>query len=120
MLMVLFAAMTIATATAMIRGRRKTGDEGRARQDGEISLSRIIVDGQLVGLAAGLVGAGGGFLIVPALNLLAGLPMAVAVATSLLVIVMNSGAGLAGHLFSTSLDWTVLIAFTGPSGFRVR
>ncbi|HIW91467.1 MAG TPA: sulfite exporter TauE/SafE family protein [Candidatus Corynebacterium avicola] len=114
-LMVLFAAMMIATATAMIRGRTRTADADRAAQDGPMPLPRIILDGLLVGLATGLVGAGGGFLIVPALNLLGGLPMVVAVATSLLVIVMKSGAGLAGHLVSTSLDWPVLIAFTGTA-----
>ena len=66
-----------------------------------------------MGLATGLVGAGGGFLIVPALNLLGGLTMAVAVATSLLVITMKSFAGLAGYLFSVQLNWPIVLAFTG-------
>ncbi len=64
---------------------------------------RVVVDGVVVGLVTGLVGAGGGFLVVPALALLGGLPMPVAVGTSLLVIAMKSFAGLAGYLSSVSI-----------------
>lgn len=71
-LMILFAVMMAATATAMIRARRKPGDGGGST---ELPLVRVIGDGFLVGIATGLVGAGGGFLIVPALNLLGGLPI---------------------------------------------
>ncbi|WP_448006846.1 sulfite exporter TauE/SafE family protein [Agromyces bauzanensis] len=113
-LMVLFAIMMIATATAMIRGRRKTADPHGDPQRG-LPVLRIILDGFAVGIATGLVGAGGGFLIVPALNLLGGLPMAVAVGTSLLVIAMKSFAGLGGYLFSVQLDWPVVLAFTATA-----
>ncbi|NLT27114.1 MAG: sulfite exporter TauE/SafE family protein [Microbacteriaceae bacterium] len=111
-LMVLFAIMMIATATAMIRGRKKSADGDEAER-AELPLLRIVLDGFVVGIATGLVGAGGGFLIVPALNLLGGLPMAIAVGTSLLVIAMKSFAGLAGYLFSTAVNWPVVLAFTG-------
>ncbi|WP_182169891.1 sulfite exporter TauE/SafE family protein [Flaviflexus equikiangi] len=110
-LMVLFALMMIVTATAMIRGRSNTSD-APART---ASATRVVIDGFAVGIATGLVGAGGGFLIVPALNLLGGLPMAVAVGTSLLVITMKSFAGLGGYLLSVSLDWPLLAAFTGTA-----
>lgn len=110
-LMVLFAIMMIATAAAMIRGRRDTLS-GPAVVAGPKPW-RVLADGFVVGLATGLVGAGGGFLVVPALNLLGGLPMAVAVGTSLLVIAMKSFAGLAGYLFSATMHWDVLWAFTG-------
>lgn len=110
-LMVLFALMMIVTATAMIRGRSSTSD-APART---ASATRVVIDGFAVGIATGLVGAGGGFLIVPALNLLGGLPMAVAVGTSLLVITMKSFAGLGGYLLSVSLDWPLLAAFTGTA-----
>lgn len=110
-LMVLFALMMIVTATAMIRGRSNTSD-APART---ASAARVVTDGFAVGIATGLVGAGGGFLIVPALNLLGGLPMAVAVGTSLLVITMKSFAGLGGYLLSVSLDWPLLAAFTGTA-----
>ena len=111
-LMVLFAVMMVATATAMIRGRKKTSS--RDRPEG-LPLTRIILDGALVGVATGLVGAGGGFLIVPALTLLGGLPMAVAIGTSLLVIAMKSAAGLGGYLFTVQLQWPIVLAFTGAA-----
>ncbi len=68
-----------------------------------------------MGLVTGTVGAGGGFLVVPALVLLGGLPMAAAVGTSLLVIAMNSAAGLAGHLHAVRLDWPFALAVTAAA-----
>ncbi|HCJ53325.1 sulfite exporter TauE/SafE family protein, partial [Glutamicibacter sp.] len=62
------------------------------------------------GAVTGLVGAGGGFLIVPALALLAGLSMAQAVGTSLLVITLNSAAALAGQLNSVALHWPLAMS----------
>lgn len=116
-LMVLFAIMMTVTASAMIRGRKdKSGEASPATTNSDEHhrpLVRILLDGFLVGIATGLVGAGGGFLIVPALNLLGGLPMAIAVGTSLLVITMKSYAGLAGYLLSVQLDWPIILAFTG-------
>lgn len=105
-LMVAFALMMIATSVAMLRGRRGApAEEGPTR---EPSAGRIVLEGLAVGLVTGLVGAGGGFLVVPALALLAGLPMPVAVGTSLVVIAMKSFAGLAGYLTSVSLDWALV------------
>ncbi|MGX7829599.1 sulfite exporter TauE/SafE family protein [Actinokineospora sp. 24-640] len=103
-LMGVFAAMMIATAVAMIRGRRAPVP---ATAHAQLSTVRVLVDGVVVGLATGLVGAGGGFLVVPALTLLAGLPMTVAVGTSLLVIAMKSFAGLAGYLATVPIDWAL-------------
>ncbi|HUH54063.1 MAG TPA: sulfite exporter TauE/SafE family protein [Microbacteriaceae bacterium] len=110
-LMVLFAIMMLATAIAMIRGRKKVKTATDDKKQG-LPLFRVILDGALVGLATGLVGAGGGFLIVPALNLLGGLPIAVAIGTSLLVIVMKSFAGFAGYLNKVAVDWTILLSFS--------
>lgn len=107
-LMVLFALMMIATASAMIRGRKTAHPVGESSPQ----TLRILVDGLLVGVATGLVGAGGGFLIVPALNLLGGLSMSVAVGTSLLVIAMKSAAGLGGYLLSVQLNWPIVLTFT--------
>ena len=105
-LMMAFALMMIATSVAMLRGRRGApAEEGPTR---EPSAGRIVLEGLAVGLVTGLVGAGGGFLVVPALALLAGLPMPVAVGTSLVVIAMKSFAGLAGYLTSVSLDWALV------------
>ncbi|MCC6269893.1 MAG: sulfite exporter TauE/SafE family protein [Microbacteriaceae bacterium] len=112
-LMILFAIMMVVAATAMIRGRKNAPTE--VGEDTPLRFSRVAIIGILIGFATGLVGAGGGFLLVPALNLLGGLPMAVAVGTSLLVIAMNSAAGFAGYLFSVSLDWPTVLAFAAAA-----
>lgn len=101
-LLVAFAVMMVATGAAMLRGRRGVDAE---RAHGALPVGRVVLDGLVVGLVTGLVGAGGGFLVVPALALLGGLPMPVAVGTSLLVIAMKSAAGLAGYLSSVQIDW---------------
>jgi uncharacterized membrane protein YfcA len=100
-LLVGFALMMIATAVAMIRGPRREPKKVHH----ELPVGHVLLDGMVVGLVTGLVGAGGGFLVVPALVLLGGLPMGVAVGTSLLVIAMKSFAGLAGYLAGTHIDW---------------
>jgi uncharacterized membrane protein YfcA len=111
-LLVGFAAIMIATAIAMLRGRKKasTGD----RPD-SLPVIKIVLEGLVVGLVTGLVGAGGGFLVVPALALLGGLPMPVAVGTSLIVIAMKSFAGLGGYLASVQIDWAVAGAVTAAA-----
>ena len=114
-LLIAFALMMVATSLAMLRGRKDRGGGGHAQSDGGLPLARILVDGSVVGLATGLVGAGGGFLVVPALVLLGGLPMSVAVGTSLVVIAMKSFAGLAGYLTSVSLDWPLVLGVTGAA-----
>ena len=78
-------------------------------------MARILLLGGLVGLVTGLVGAGGGFVIVPVLTLLAGLSMADAVGTSLFVIAVQSTAGLAGHLHSVHLNWPLTLAVTAAA-----
>jgi hypothetical protein len=100
-LLIAFALIMIAAAVAMLRGRREVGDESA----GPLPIGRIVLQGACVGIVSGLVGAGGGFLLVPALALIGGLPMPVAVGTSLVVISMQSFAGLAGHLAGESIDW---------------
>ncbi|MFI5836114.1 sulfite exporter TauE/SafE family protein [Micromonospora sp. NPDC051300] len=111
-LLTAFALMMLATAAAMIRGRRPA--EGRPTPH-ELPVPRVILDGVVVGLVTGLVGAGGGFLVVPALALLGGLPMPVAVGTSLVVIAMKSFAGLAGYLSSVQIDWRLAGAVTAAA-----
>lgn len=101
-LLIGFAVIMIATAAAMLRGRKdlSVGDQVQS-----LPAFKIVLEGLVVGLVTGLVGAGGGFLVVPALALLGGLPMPVAVGTSLVVIAMKSFAGLAGYLTSVHIDW---------------
>ncbi|NBM17784.1 sulfite exporter TauE/SafE family protein [Streptomyces sp. GC420] len=100
-LLIAFGVMMVVTAVAMIRGRKNAPKKVHH----ELPVGRVLLDGIVVGLVTGLVGAGGGFLVVPALALLGGLPMGVAVGTSLLVISMKSFAGLAGYLSSVQIDW---------------
>lgn len=103
LLLALFALMMLATSTAMLRGRKGSGPP----PDHRPKALRVVIDGVVVGLVTGLVGAGGGFLVVPALALLGGLPMPVAIGTSLVVIAMKSGAGAAGYLATVELDWAL-------------
>ncbi|MFJ6025839.1 sulfite exporter TauE/SafE family protein [Pseudarthrobacter sp. NPDC092424] len=114
-LLIAFAAMMVATSAAMLRGRRKKNDDGAAPARHELPLGRVLLDGAVVGLVTGLVGAGGGFLVVPALALLGGLPMSVAVGTSLVVIAMKSFAGLAGYLTTVQLDWGITLGVTAAA-----
>ncbi len=109
LLLTAFAVMMLATAAAMIRGRRST--EGRPVPH-ELPVLRVVIDGVAVGLITGLVGAGGGFLVVPALALLGGLPMPVAVGTSLVVIAMKSFAGFAGYLHAITINWALAAVVT--------
>jgi uncharacterized membrane protein YfcA len=72
----------------------------------------IVASGSVVGLLTGILGVGGGFLVVPALVMLVGLPVQIAIGTSLIIIAMNSVAGLLGHIGSDSVDWTITLVFT--------
>jgi hypothetical protein len=110
-LLLAFALMMVATAIAMLRGRKKKAGHAHT----ELPVFRVVLDGAVVGLVTGLVGAGGGFLVVPALALLAGLPMPVAVGTSLLVIAMKSFAGVGGYLASVEVDWATTGAITAAA-----
>jgi uncharacterized protein len=110
-LMLLFAGMMAATGIAMLRGRRGAAPAGRRR----LPLGKVLGEGVLVGVVTGLVGAGGGFLVVPALVLWGGLSMEVAVGTSLVVIALKSFAGLAGHLGHVDVDWPVTLAVTAAA-----
>lgn len=107
-----FALMMVATAVAMICGRR-TPEPAPAHKD--LPILHVVVEGVAVGLVTGLVGAGGGFLVVPALVLLGGMPMSTAVATSLVVIAMKSFAGLAGYLRAVPIDWSIALPVTAAA-----
>ena len=106
----LLALVMLAAAAAMLGGQRSR-DVGSAADAGP-RLALLVPTALGVGVLTGLVGIGGGFLIVPALVLLAGVPMRQAVGTSLLVIAMNSAAGFIGYLGTTSIDWKFLAGFT--------
>lgn len=99
-LMAAFGVVMFVTAVAMLRKNTTSASARRERA----SLSLILVEGLVVGGVTGLVGAGGGFLVVPALVLLGGLPIAEAIGTSLMVIAMKSFAAVAGSIGSVSID----------------
>lgn len=111
-LLIGFAVMMIATAIAMLRGRKNIAVTVGAHR---MPVPKIVGEGLVVGLVTGLVGAGGGFLVVPALALLGGLPMPIAVGTSLIVIAMKSFAGLGGYLSSVQIDWALAGAVTAAA-----
>jgi len=105
----LFAAVMLVAAWRMLRGA------ALQRSEHEPHRMAVVTGGFAVGALSGLVGVGGGFLIVPALVLLAGVPMVNAVGTSLAVIALNSYTGFAKYLGvlesqSLALDWGVLLA----------
>ena len=111
-LMVAFALIMIAAAVAMLRGRKNTAGTDIHQQ---LALLKMTALGVGVGIVSGLVGAGGGFLLVPALALFAGLPMPAAIGTSLVVIAVQSFAGLAGHLVTEHIDWRLAAMVTAAA-----
>lgn len=103
----LFAVLMVLAALPMIRGRTIfTSDSKRFRT------FLVVVEGTLIGFLTGLVGAGGGFLIIPALVFLTGLPFKTAVGTSLFIISVNSLLGFAGDLMNYSMDWPFLLSIS--------
>lgn len=90
--------------------READADERRRVSVGALGL--ILLEGLAVGVLTGLVGVGGGFLIVPALVLLARIPMKQAVGTSLLVIALKSATGFYGYLGQVEIAWVFMGVFT--------
>jgi uncharacterized membrane protein YfcA len=116
LLMILFAVLMVFASVSMIREKKGTNGEPEGEQ--KFNYPLILVEGAIVGLLTGLVGAGGGFLIIPALVILSKLPMKQAVGTSLLIIAAKSLIGFTGDLGHYTMDWKLLgivtaLAITG-------
>jgi len=115
-IMLFFAVVMLIASVSMIRSRRSNSEEDTIVS---YNFPLIIVEGLIVGVLTGIVGAGGGFLIIPALVLLAKLPMKKAVATSLLIIAIKSLIGFIGDVENLEIDWMFLIKFSTISVFGI-
>ena len=110
-LMLLFAVVMILASISMIRSGKKPQPDENAKLS--YNYPMILLEGTVVGVLTGLVGAGGGFLIIPALVLLARMPMKLAVGTSLFIIAAKSLIGFIGDLQGEEIiDWKLLGSFT--------
>ncbi|OSZ73627.1 permease [Chitinophagaceae bacterium IBVUCB2] len=112
LLMVVFAILMLAASITMIRSHDpviKSTDEEKSRHNKVLPLMLL---GFCIGIVTGLLGAGGGFLIIPTLVLFLKLPMKTAVGTSLLIIAINSLFGFLFSLKQFEFNWTILISFT--------
>jgi uncharacterized membrane protein YfcA len=113
-LMLLFAILMVVASISMIRGDKEKSD----KEDVDVkhlqlkfNYPLILIEGTVVGILTGLVGAGGGFLIIPALVMLSKLPMKMAVGSSLLIIAAKSLIGFIGDIqtAASQMDWMLLL-----------
>lgn len=107
LLLSLFAILMILASVSMIRNKKEI-----QRDDDRDRKALLFIEGILIGFLTGLVGAGGGFLIIPALVLLTGLPFKTAVGTSLFIIAINSLMGFLGDVLNYAMDWSFLLSIT--------
>lgn len=110
-ILILFAVLMLLSAIKMIQKKERV----RKPRESETNYTLLVSQGLLVGIVTGFIGAGGGFLIVPALVMLLGVSMKEAVATSLFIISINSFIGFASSLDKITVDWAFLLSFTSLS-----
>lgn len=103
----IFAVLMILASLSMLFSRKPDVSETKVNYS-----PLLIFEGLLIGFLTGLVGAGGGFLIIPALVLVTGLKFKTAVGTSLLIIGVNSLVGFAGDVLNYEMDWVLLLTLT--------
>ncbi|WP_109302355.1 sulfite exporter TauE/SafE family protein [Aquimarina sp. AU474] len=111
-IMVFFAVIMLLASVSMIKNRKKDVSQ---KENIKYNYVLIIIEGLIVGIITGIVGAGGGFLIIPALVLFAKLPMKKAVATSLLIIAIKSLVGFIGDMQIMHIEWNFLLIFAAIS-----
>jgi uncharacterized protein len=110
LMMLLLAVLMVFASVSMISNNKSSGIEPTGQQ--QFNYPMILLEGAVVGMLTGLVGAGGGFLIIPALVLFSKLPMKQAVGTSLLIIAAKSLIGFTGDLGKAAMDWKLLLTVT--------
>lgn len=108
LLLLLFAVLMIVSAYSMIRPDKSKGITEEVATEQKFNYPVILIEGLIVGMVTGLVGAGGGFLIIPALVLLSKLPMKEAIGTSLVIIAAKSLLGFLGESSETVMDWMTM------------
>lgn len=110
--MVVFAILMLMASIAMIKSKNELVNPASAPDKRETNIGKLLLYGILVGIATGFLGAGGGFLIIPALVLMLKMPMKQAIGTSLLIIALNSLIGFTGDIGHFMIDWKFLILIT--------
>lgn len=117
LLMLLFASLMLVASITMIRSKnnKEKGEQEKSNSKHKFNYPLIVVEGAVVGVLTGLVGAGGGFLVIPALVMLGKLPMKQAIGTSLFIIALKSLIGFLGDLSQEGqlIDWQLLLVVTG-------
>lgn len=108
-IMVFFAIIMVLAAISMIKKKKKIEEK---EQEIKYNYPMILIEGIGVGMVTGFIGAGGGFLIIPALVVFAKMPMKLAVGTSLLIISIKSLIGFLGDIGEQEIEWTFLLVFT--------
>jgi uncharacterized membrane protein YfcA len=103
----LFAVLMVLASFSMIKNRKEEKE-----QHTKFRTFLVLIEGALIGFLTGLVGAGGGFLIIPALVFLTGLNFKTAVGTSLFIIAINSLIGFLGDVLTQQIDWFFLLSIT--------
>lgn len=108
-ILILFAALMISSSYSMIRKRKITDS---THQETKLQIPELLLIGASVGMLTGFVGAGGGFIIVPALVFLAKLEIKSAIATSLFIISINSTIGFLSDLHTQDVNWIFLLIYS--------
>ena len=108
--MVLFAILMVLASLSMMRSRQTAAEETTVKK---VNIPKLLLYGVAIGFVTGLLGAGGGFLLIPTLVLLVGIPMKEAVGTSLLIIALNSLIGFTGDLHNKGINWHLMFVVTG-------